>query len=307
MGTGQNSRGSEGQGKKAEGQRPRAGFSTINPFQRRLQDDPDKNDDKSAPPDISEPTPAPDIKEPTPAPDVKNTIAPTPTEDFPMDLRTNPPTPTMLFPPSLQTAPPTKEGATSHPTYEPTEWPTTHSPSPRWKGVLMSPINTVRSEWDADDTIVTTVVILVLLIISCVYCVCCKRNKDTHDVSAWGAASGTPRSRAVNKGDYAYATIEDSDSDRPSSPRPSSPTLSPRAYPSDGRVVVHNPMAETSPLLSPPRNRDKLARREAREARDAGQSLPMRTARSAPVQMQILASESSRGGEHSDLDEDLNI
>ena len=255
---------------------------------RKLVDAPEHNDDKAYP-IVSDDKAIVDLA----------TIAPTPTEDFPIELRTSPPTPTLLFPPSLQTAPPTKDGATYHPTetptsdpnpyhptYAPTAAPTTHAPSTAWKHAVTQPWTLIKSEWDADDTIVTSVLITFFLIVMCVYCVCCKRNKDAHDVGSWGATN-----RPTNKGEYsAIESVERLGSSSPRSP--------------DGRVVMHNPMAETSPLLSPPRNRDRVStgRREAREERDRDRdAVPLRQARQTSPQP-------TRGGDnHSDMDDDLNI
>ena len=245
--------------------------------ERELADE--KNDDRELPPDV-------DV--------VVGSAAPTPTEEYPVELRTSPPTPTALFPPSLQTAPPTKEGATTHPTTEPTTGPTTASPLPRWKQVVVGPISTVRTEWDADDTIVTTILLLFFVIVTCVYCVCCRRNKESLHTSG----------RSASKGDYSAIDQHDR-------LRPTSPVLSGGVggynrgsdYGIGGRVVVHNPMAETSPLLSPPRNKEKLAaRRDAREQRDT-QQVPVRAPRQIPP-ARFAPPEEELG---SDIDGDLNI
>jgi len=242
-----------------------------------------KNDDKQFPPDVDV-----DV-------DVNvASMAPTPTEMFPVELRTSPPTPSLLFPPNLQTAPPTKEGATWHPTYEPTTGPTTASPLPLWKQAVVVPINTVRTEWDADDTIVTTVLLTVFIIVTFVYCVCCKRNKESRDTDTWG--------RRPNKGDYSAIETQDY------SGSPPSPTTF-RPAGSGQPVVVHNPMAETSPLLSPPRNKEKLAaRKDAREQRDREQ-VPVRAPRTFPsvAPRFPVEPEETLGGGFSDIDGDLNI
>ena len=58
---------------------------------------------------------------PTPTALLAASAAPTPTEMFPIELRTNPPTPTMLFPPSLKTFAPSPTDMGS---WEPTAAPT---------------------------------------------------------------------------------------------------------------------------------------------------------------------------------------
>ena len=200
-----------------------------------------KNDDKSYPPDTLA------------------SAAPTPTIELPVELRTAAPTPTLLFPPSLQTAPPTFEGATYHPTYEPSS-PTVEPTMNMWEKVT-STTKAVRTEWDSTDTIVVTVLILFFLIVTFIYCVCCTPNKESLMTTDRGAGG-----RGGDSKGHTYTSVRSSDYHY-------SPLSTPRGSGSDGRVEVINPQAESAPLLSPPRNRAQGRRGQGVE------DIPLRAAR----------------------------
>jgi len=208
-----------------------------------------ENDNKAYPPDSLESAP------------------PTPTTEFPVELRTNPPTPTMLFPPSLQTAPPTKTGATYHPTMEPTSSTMVEPTSPTmdptmntWEKVT-STTKAVRTEWDNTDTIVVTVLLTFFLIVTFIYCVCCTPNKESLMTADHGAGGRGGDSKGIT-----YTNVRSSDYHY-------SPLSTPRGSGSDGRVEVINPQAESAPLLSPPRSRAQGRRGQG------GEDIPLRAAR----------------------------
>lgn len=146
---------------------------------------------------------------PTPTDFNGATMAPTPTEMFPIELRTNPPTPSALYPPSLKTFAPSptdmyvpttprpspestsepsgSQEATDRPTTEvitsnPTGYPTDNS---SWVNKTMWTDDYEYSEpsvvhifsysfpWTGVDTIITTVVCVFLALALIIYLFCC--------------------------------------------------------------------------------------------------------------------------------------
>ena len=176
--------------------------------------------------------------------------APTDTDEFPVELRTTPPTPTALFPrPSDE---PTHWPMHEYPTFYPTMEPTCANTSSRAghiKCAAMYQISQVQADWSTIDTIILSVSLTMVFFTCFLYCLCCRQGKDVIDVD-------TSR---VGKGHYSAVDNHD---------LLLTPETSPPTTPRRGRyggVEVINPLAETSPLLSPPRERERDRRTARRE------------------------------------------
>lgn len=207
------------------------------------------------------PSSATETEAPTPPWYVRTTDAPSPsptdTDEFPVELRTTPPTPTALFSISEE---PTRSPFHEYPTFYPTMEPTcanTTSRAGQIKCAAMSQFSQVQADWSTIDTVILSVALTVVFCTFFLYCLCCRQGKDNIDVD-------TSR---VGKGHYTAVADQmlTPDSSPPSTPRSGgagggggSGSGSGSRY---GGVEVINPLTESSPLLSPPRERGRRAAR----------------------------------------------
>ena len=177
------------------------------------------------------------------------TLAPTDTDEFPVELRTTPPTPTFLY----------DEGTNApihgYPTFYPTMAPTCDNSTSRAdqvKCAALAQMAQVQADWSTVDTIVLSVALTVVFCTCFLYCLCCRQGKD-------GLKIESSRMQTL-KGEY-VAVGQDAQDGLITPPESSSPPTTPRVS-RYGGVEVINPLAETSPLLSPPRNQRRAAARE---------------------------------------------